>query len=68
MRKEINSILEGLSRVEEAKERTQYFTFALNDDNSELKMTDLNGNYTLLNKQELKELYTVLGQYVKLVK
>lgn len=69
MNTNVTSILEGLhSLVNEAKEKTTYFRFNLINDGTELRMEDINGNYTVLNKDELEELYKVLGQYRKEIK
>ena len=64
----VRKIIEASEQINEAKEKTTYFRFHLINDGTELRMEDLNGNYTVLNKDELEELYKVLGQYRKEIK
>ena len=51
------------AQINEADKRTTYYEFTLSDDKTELRMTDLNGNYTLLNKDEFEELYKALSTF-----
>ena len=45
-------------------DRTPYFTAYKEDDNF-IRLSDLNGNYTLLDKDELKELIALLNKCKK---
>lgn len=63
MSKLTNSILEGLSSSRMVNEgtmsvNTSYFTFTI--DGEEVRMSDLNGNYTSLYKEDVKELIKAL--------
>ena len=48
--------------------KSTYFDARLSPDETDITLTDLNGNYTVLDKQELKELINLLNKCVKSIK
>jgi hypothetical protein len=65
---DMRKIIEAKRPVNEADKRTTYYTFTLSDDKRELRMADLDGNYTLLNKEELDELFDALVKFRREIK
>jgi len=48
--------------------KTPYFEARLSSDETEVTLTDLNGNYTVLDKQELKDMINLLNKCIKSIK
>ena len=57
-------VCEGGENMTNYIDRTPYFTAYKEDDNF-IRLADINGNYTLLDKDELKELIALLNKCKK---